>query len=251
MGMGVHPRPLDWPVGTANITLDPDTAHLQLIVSEDHKSVTCGSEFQDLPDNRKPRVLCRGQTLYCQHMRSTTLPTFSGNPVPSVPGRRMCVRGSYWHRLRPCGRGPFTEHPSDQDRRDDPASSSDRAGGVAGEGWPPSRGLWKPRSPHGYGCHPSSGGVQSPSPFSILFQPPLMLHDSLCRLLPGAFPGFPQRHRVVYAQERQERPGSAGFSTPTLLPLLPNHRLHGGGTTWRRNCNLMGPFRRQRCFLHL
>ncbi|XP_072852408.2 uncharacterized protein LOC110088871 isoform X2 [Pogona vitticeps] len=109
MGMGVHPRPLDWPVGTANITLDPDTAHLQLIVSEDHKSVTCGSEFQDLPDNRKPRVLCRGQTLYCQHMRSTTLPTFSGNPVPSVPGRRMCVRGSYWHRLRPCGRKLQTE----------------------------------------------------------------------------------------------------------------------------------------------
>ncbi|XP_053146295.1 zinc finger protein RFP-like isoform X2 [Hemicordylus capensis] len=56
------------PLQKANVILDPDTAHPDLIVSEDRKSLTLGDKYQDLPQNTErfnfwPCVLgCEGFT---------------------------------------------------------------------------------------------------------------------------------------------------------------------------------------------
>ncbi|XP_066471676.1 zinc finger protein RFP-like [Tiliqua scincoides] len=62
----------------ANVTLDPDTAHPQLVLSKDHKSVTWGDEWQTLPNNperfdRSAFVLgCEGFTA-CRHFWEVTV----------------------------------------------------------------------------------------------------------------------------------------------------------------------------------
>ncbi|KAI1888626.1 hypothetical protein AGOR_G00187090 [Albula goreensis] len=52
-----HPsEALEWETArrfAVDVTLDPDSAHLQLIVSEDGKQVKCGNTRQKLPDNPK------------------------------------------------------------------------------------------------------------------------------------------------------------------------------------------------------
>ncbi|XP_065271440.1 butyrophilin subfamily 1 member A1-like [Emys orbicularis] len=64
-------RELDWRrniVCPVNVTLDPDTAHPQLVLSDDRKSVRCGDTRQNPPDNperfdTEPWVLgCEGFT---------------------------------------------------------------------------------------------------------------------------------------------------------------------------------------------
>ncbi|XP_077778328.1 tripartite motif-containing protein 10-like isoform X2 [Podarcis muralis] len=99
LSFGRHPQ-------KANVTLDPDTAHARLIVSEDRKSVRYGAKLQALPDNPErfsdmPCVLgCEGFTAG-RHFWEVTMESgeWWALGVASKSVRRKGNLTSFWSRL--------------------------------------------------------------------------------------------------------------------------------------------------------
>ncbi|XP_066469223.1 tripartite motif-containing protein 10-like [Tiliqua scincoides] len=90
-----------FPASEAKVTLDPDTAHPQLILSEDHKSVIFGDELQTLPDNPErfdgwPFVLGRQGFTAGRHFWEVTV---GGEGNWAVGVARKSVRRKVWYDL--------------------------------------------------------------------------------------------------------------------------------------------------------